>query len=135
MKLGEELQLRLRNVDDHSLQFHHPGGSNGCQAFHWRMYLERADAVYSTEAPPGVSFACTAVMVPPSEIVIEAGDATAPLVLNTRRLFYVHAPAAKAKAKPGSVGEPQPERLAPGRYTLRVEGAGVTARAALEIVR
>ncbi len=124
---GGKLDIVLENVDDHEHRFWHPGGSNGCAAFRWQVSVIDEKGVRFFDHLRRPDEMCTAVMVPPSWIVVKPGErVTLPLATNAG--FYVDDPADPTHAKA------LPKRLPAGKLTVVVTGAGIDERAPLRMM-
>jgi len=121
VQIGSKVVLRLRNTDSQDYRYLHPGGTSGCAAFRWNLRLTDASGtMWAQEIPFDAPRACTTVMVPPSWIVIPAGEAMH-IRLNTGRVFYDVSggpPWAMKKRWEGKA-------LEPGLYKVTVNGPGI----------
>lgn len=112
--------LRLVNEGSEPFRYHHPGGSNGCDAFRWRVQLLSGDGtVYDTAPDAPSDTLCVDVMIDPSEIVIAPGDAVE-LPIDTGSGFYVVPP---TDPNVGVAPVPHVGAVPPGRYGLTIDGA------------
>jgi len=120
LSLGGLATVELVNRGDMDWVLHHRGGSNGCAAFHWNIRLVSPDGVTFHTRPVGPRVLCTMAIVPPSDIVIRAGERLA-VQVPMHRVFYRHDPAdpwADAQAVP----------LPAGTYTLHVGALTATVQ-------
>jgi hypothetical protein len=123
--LGARVQIAIENVGKTAFRYHHPGGSSGCDGFSWGVVLVDAQGksyVNNYEAPDRL---CTAVMIPPSWIVIEPGKA-APVAIDTGTVWYRRGPSALQK--------PEAHELSPGSYEVLVQTPTGALRGKLRIL-
>lgn len=127
--LGEVAVFEIVNTSARAFRFHHPGGSNGCAAFRWSMQLIAADGTTYADDWSGPGKACTAVMIPPREIVIAPGEVVSVEIDTGHALFLCDGGGAAA-----CVGqEPQRAMLQPARYAVEITGAGQRLQATLVV--
>ena len=114
---GGSVTLTIRNVGNAAVRYRHPGGSNGCTAFHWNTAVTTANSVTYTQHAPGPRRQiCTAVMVPPRDIVIAPGAVGGKLTISTAGRWW-------ANAKDNGPVPHQPGTpLDAGVYTIHVSG-------------
>ncbi|MBW2458976.1 MAG: hypothetical protein JRI68_31040 [Deltaproteobacteria bacterium] len=123
--------LVLSNTGDRSVSFRHPGGSSGCAAFQWSILLEHENGTTYTLDYPGHDRMCTAVMVPPSDIVVQPGKTAAQWTLDTDAQWHALDPTAGMPQR----GTIKQTSLPAGRYTVTVSGGPVNAQASLVVAR
>jgi hypothetical protein len=125
VKLGGRVQLNIENVGKEAFRYHHPGGTSGCAAFSWRITLVDAQGKALTDRYEGPDRMCTAVMVPPSWIVIEPGQ-SAGVSVDTGMLWN--------EVPVDFPRKPQSRELSPGRYEVHVSTPAGELRSELRVL-
>lgn len=113
--LGETIQIYLENVGGTAFTQHFWGGTSGCAIASFSFTLREPSGRLLTDDYPGIDRACAAVMVEPSDTVIEPGKKLLVGVLSTKQSFYAVplSPTASQKNIPA-------EALRAGRYFIGV---------------
>ncbi|MBI2392213.1 MAG: hypothetical protein HYV09_21680 [Deltaproteobacteria bacterium] len=120
--IGDPIPIEIANVDDHDFVFFHPGGSNGCEGFHWAVRLVTPAGVSISDTGP--TQACTQALVPPRWIVLPKGQSLR-LEQPTDVPFY----------KVGAVGLNVPAvKLLPGKHAVHVQGGFGKASGSVTLV-
>jgi hypothetical protein len=125
-----KVTLDLVNTTGTTHRYHHPGGSSGCSAFSWRVQLIAEDGTIYDRNPDFPGRMCTAVMVPPSDHVFEAGAVAAQITIDLGSSHYAYKPddSVSPLTQP-----PPPVAVPSGSYRVVVRGAGITAEAKLTV--
>jgi len=132
VKAGNVVTLTVYNRGNKELRYMHPGGSNGCAAFSWQVFLETKESVFYSQTPPRNRRVCTMAIVPPRQIVIPAGGAGGTITLRTGGAWYAddsHASSAAANMPKHKPGNPLP----PGVYRVVVNGLRQKAKGVLSV--
>ena len=123
--VGSRVTLALTNVDDHPFRHYHPGGSNGCHAFHWGITLIDARGRVFSDRHEGPGRGCTMAIVPPSWIVIMP-QASTPISVNAGVVWYERSASA--------MGKPEAHELVPGSYDVVLRTSSGEVRGKIRIL-
>ncbi len=113
--------MELANVDDHDHAYFHPGASNGCGAFSFRVSFAGKGLTYR-EDDGGMG--CGQGLVPPRWIVIKKGES-----LRFEQATDILVITGQDKKGIGPSGKP----LSPGAYVLRVVGGNIDVKAPITL--
>lgn len=127
VRSGERVTFSIKNVGDAPFRFHHPGGSNGCDAFHWELSATSARGELFVDMSQAPGRLCTMAIVPPSDIEIAAGEEVTIALDTARGLLALDAAFALAPR------DAMPTQLPRGRYAITVAGAGIVLAAVITI--
>lgn len=116
LRLGERMDVLLKNEGSQTYTYDFPGGNNGCVLPIYRVMLkhEKGDLFLDTYVGPNRK--CTQQVVPPQQIVIEAGRSYT-LRLDTGMVWYL--------APKKLSGRAQRQPLPLGRYQVIVQGGNL----------
>lgn len=119
--VGDPIPIELANVDDHDHAFFHPGASNGCGAFRFRVSFASKALVYREDE---LGMGCGQGLVPARWIVIKKGES----------LRFEQATDMPVITGPDNKGvAASTKHLAPGAYVLRVVGADIDVKAPIAL--
>lgn len=127
---GQRLTLTIFNVSTRQFRFDHPGGSSGCEVASWTISARASQGQRFFDASQAPGRLCTAVMTPPTSVVIEPG-AKLEIEIDTERGFVSE----RTMGLSPSVELIGPTRLPPGEYEVSVTGGDVTVSTRVTVTK